>query len=111
MKTFAIILRQTGKYYFRGQEASPRVRAKGAIIADTSLENAAFYIARGSADLYLGPKSVQAEWLGSHPLTADKDFNGNSNRLHPKLSNPNPPRKISPKIKRQKSTRINCQDK
>jgi hypothetical protein len=66
MKTFAIILRKTAKYYFRGQETAPQDRAKGVVIADASLENAAFYIAHRSADLYVGPGPRKVEWLNGH---------------------------------------------
>jgi hypothetical protein len=54
MKTFAIILWKNAKYYFRGQETAPQDRAKGVVIADASMENAALYARRSrSADLYL----------------------------------------------------------
>ena len=76
MKTFAIILRKNAKYYFRGQETEPQDRAKGVVIADASLENAAFYIAHRTADLYVGPTPRRIEWLNGH---ANGHANGHVN--------------------------------
>ncbi len=63
MKTFAIRLRQNAKYFFRGQEDSAQRRSAGTVIADASLENAAYYIAQGVADLYVGPKPRRVEYM------------------------------------------------
>ena len=67
MKTFAIKLRTHGKFYFRGQEDRPSHRSAGAIIGDASLENSAFYISQGLADLWTGDTG-SAEFLDpNHP--------------------------------------------
>ena len=70
MKTFPILLRQNARYFFRGQESSAQHRSAGCVIADASLENAAYYIAQGLADLYVGPQPRNVEYLDSnHPLS------------------------------------------
>jgi len=70
MKTFPIILRQNAKYFFRGQEDSAQHRSAGVVVADVSLENAAYYISLGVADLYVGPQPRKVEYLDSnHPLS------------------------------------------
>ena len=68
MKTFPIIIRQHGKYFFRGQEDSAQHRTAGTVVADASLENAAYYISEGLADLYVGPQPRKVEYLDpNHP--------------------------------------------
>jgi hypothetical protein len=70
VKTFPILLRQNAKYFFRGQEDSPQHRSAGVVVADVSLENAAYYISEGLADLYVGPQPRNVEYLNpNHPLS------------------------------------------
>ena len=83
MKTFPIRIRTHGKYYFRGQEDKPSHRSAGTIIGDASLENAAFYIANGTADLwtgstggatYLNPQHPQSNYQRGLKRRAEQDF-------------------------------------
>lgn len=74
MKTFPIRLRQNAKYFFRGQEDSAQHRSHGTIIGDASLENSAFYIANGMADLWTGSTSG-AEFLDPrHPQSRHQRY-------------------------------------
>jgi hypothetical protein len=74
LKTFPIILRQHGKYFFRGQEERPSHRSAGSIIGDASLENAAFYISEGLADLWTGSTGTAVFLDPNHPQSMHQRY-------------------------------------